>query len=246
MKEEREKVAVSKQDVQEVYTSQQNILNYRKKLEKRLEDLKYNLELHESPAYRLSSITTDEGNNDPNVGRIVGEVDDASSSSSSTTVHKDERIQEIVEEMESTRDSIARLIREQDLEYEEFLKMDVQREKERQLKKQAELDRIAQKKQRAQWLRDNLKAEPSTDEKNNNNFAITNILIRLPSGAALKRRFRTSDVIQDILDFIDSQQLIDKDYYIVTNHPKQSYNQPTMTLNDAQLYPSITLYVMEQ
>eukprot|EP00026_Physarum_polycephalum_P015379 Phypoly_transcript_16044.p1 GENE.Phypoly_transcript_16044~~Phypoly_transcript_16044.p1 ORF type:complete len:220 (+),score=38.84 Phypoly_transcript_16044:182-841(+) len=101
------------------------------------------------------------------------------------------------------------------------------------------------KKERAQQLRDNLPPEPiSTPE---NVAQITSIQIKLPNkGKPLYRKFVATDTIQHIVDYLDSTELIDKEYTLVIPYPKKMLQDLSMTMIEACLHPNATLIVQEQ
>jgi len=80
---------------------------------------------------------------------------------------------------------------------------------------------------------------------------ITQIVIRLPDGSRLQRRFLQSNNVQTIFDYINSSQptLLDIDYDLVMNFPRKVFNQEgsnDVTLKEAGLCPQASLFVQEK
>ncbi|EGC34815.1 hypothetical protein DICPUDRAFT_152924 [Dictyostelium purpureum] len=143
--------------------------------------------------------------------------------------------------IEPTRENIEsetqRIIREQDLEYLESLELDKMIEKEKELKKQREEQTKKERRDRIDNLRNNLKEEPANGIK---------ILIKLPSGMSVQRKFLISEKIQDIVDYIDSKDELKVSYYLSTNYPKAVYKDLNQTLEESNITSPTTLYITEK
>jgi len=118
---------------------------------------------------------------------------------------------------------------------------DRQREEERKQQKQQEL-----KEKKRKSISSRLPLEPDLGEKD-----ITQIVIRLPDGSRLQRRFLQSNNVQTIFDYINSSQptLLDIDYDLVMNFPRKVFNQEgsnDITLKEAGLCPQASLFVQEK
>ncbi|EGG15033.1 UBX domain-containing protein [Cavenderia fasciculata] len=175
------------------------------------------------------------------------------------TISGDEHLQENMERWKSDREILREM---QDMEYEESLAKD---KKLQQRKQEIIIDKekeVQERQNRIQWLKDNLRPEPiaaaaaadmvvgengSSSSFSSASSNISTIQIKLPSGATLKRRYLLSDTIQDIIDFVDSKEVVQKPrYYLATNIPKQQFRDTTVTIQDAQLYPQVSVYVIEE
>ncbi|KAM9960581.1 hypothetical protein ACTFIW_009724 [Dictyostelium discoideum] len=115
-----------------------------------------------------------------------------------------------------------RIIKEQDIEYYKSLETDqllkLLKEKDINDKKEEQEKLKKQKQERLQFLKLNLKSEPSIDNENS-----IKLLIKLPNGENIQRRFLKTDTINDIYDFIDSKDQISFKYSLATNYPKKVY-----------------------
>lgn len=94
---------------------------------------------------------------------------------------------------------------EQDLAFQESLEIDKQKEKQKELIKIGELERKESAKQEQEALKEKLEEkkrrlplEPGPDDAE-----CFVLVIRMPSGIRLKRRFSTNDNVQSAFDFID-------------------------------------------
>eukprot|EP01132_Coremiostelium_polycephalum_P009928 gene9928-12173_t len=165
----------------------------------------------------------------PKGGRLA-KSDDGNGSSSSSPSHMDEQTYYY-------ESRVDRIIREQDEEYEKALLCDRIREQKLKEKKEAEELKKEEHRQRILNLKKNLKPEPSEG-------TITKILIKLPDGSNLTRKYLVSDTIQDIMDFVIAQDILKtEDFNLATPVPKCVYNDPNVTLEEANLHPSASLYV---
>ncbi|KAI9355076.1 ubiquitin-related domain-containing protein [Zopfochytrium polystomum] len=153
----------------------------------------------------------------------------------------------------------ARQIREQqDLAYQASLRADqekeakareererIQREKdeEERLKRQEE-ERIEAKKKRKQALRESLPPEPAATEPE-----LARIGIRLPSGSRIIRRFRASDKVEALYDFVESLDLdpipIASDIVIAKSFPRKVLSDRYATMRESGLFPNETVVVEE-
>ncbi|KAK5575824.1 hypothetical protein RB653_006958 [Dictyostelium firmibasis] len=115
-----------------------------------------------------------------------------------------------------------RIIKEQDIEYYKSLETDqllkLLKERDNNDKKEAQEKLKKERQERIEYLKLNLKSEPSTDDENS-----IKLLIKLPNGINLQRRFLKSDILNDIYDFIDSKDQVSFNYSLSTNYPKKVY-----------------------
>jgi len=94
---------------------------------------------------------------------------------------------------------------------------------------------------------------------------VSQLLIRLPDGSRLQRRFKVSQTLQDVFDYIESQcETLDfsnadaddnsnnnnnnnsNGYELVTQFPRQSYSDTSRTLLQLQLFPQASLFLQEK
>jgi len=88
-----------------------------------------------------------------------------------------------------------------------------------------------------QLLEENLGPEPAENQP-----GITTIVLRLPSGENLQRRFFISTQFQKLKDFVQIQALpkngnkeIPENFYFVTDYPRVELKDMAQTLSDAKL-----------
>lgn len=152
-----------------------------------------------------------------------------------------------------------RLIRqEQDMAYEESLRADQEKEErareeerqrleeerqvleeERRVREEAERKAIHRQNE-LDRKRSRLPSEPREGER-----AYT-IAIRLPDGSRLTRRFRVSDTIRSIYDFVDVNEPAGLElgsYHLVTNYPRQAHPENDVTIEEAGLEAQALLFV---
>ncbi len=154
----------------------------------------------------------------------------------------------------------ARLIREQqDRAYLASLKADEEkfkRQKEEEERRQKEQeDRIKEsemkasraqsKKERIEKLKANFPPEVTSSDK-----PLTRISIRLPNGNRLIRQFEVTAKVQDLMDFIEIQDLspipFESDADIVNTYPRKVIDDMNLTLEAAGLAPNASLFVEER
>jgi len=107
---------------------------------------------------------------------------------------------------------------------------DEQREEEQQqLKRKQELER----KQRE------LPQPPAADAKDT-----TSVVVRLPNGNRLMRKFNKTDLLRHVYDFVDlSSELQPGSYHLVSSYPRQVYANQERTLGEAGLVPQAALLI---
>ena len=152
------------------------------------------------------------------------------------------------------RERERQLREEQERDYQESLRADQEKErrvaeeqaaKERQIAEERRLEeerlraeeeaRQARERRAAQ-----LPAEPAPTDKE-----ITLIVFRLLDGSKIQRRFRESDPVQIMYDFIGTKEIGVRDFNICTNLPKIVYSDRNVTLKDAKLCPKALVIVEE-
>eukprot|EP01098_Paradermamoeba_levis_P015584 TRINITY_DN799_c0_g6_i1.p1 TRINITY_DN799_c0_g6~~TRINITY_DN799_c0_g6_i1.p1 ORF type:complete len:301 (+),score=83.70 TRINITY_DN799_c0_g6_i1:591-1493(+) len=145
------------------------------------------------------------------------------------------------------REGLRRLKEEQDLAFQSSLKEDKRKEEEeerekRETKRKEEEERkvVENKKQEKQRLREQLPAEPDKTSKD-----VSHVIIRLPNGSRLERRFNSSEKLGTVYNFINSiEQEIPSPYILETPFPKQRYEDKEASLKEAGLFPKVMLYLV--
>ncbi|KAN0011823.1 hypothetical protein ACTFIU_007394 [Dictyostelium citrinum] len=140
-----------------------------------------------------------------------------------------------------------RIIREQDIEYYKSLETDqllkLLKEKDINDKKEEQEKLKKQRQERIEFLKLNLKPEPSINNKNS-----IKLLIKLPNGENIQRRFLKTDNLNDIYDFIDSKDQITFKYNLSTNYPKKVYKNDDnikSTFEELNITNLTTFYLIE-
>jgi len=73
------------------------------------------------------------------------------------------------------------------------------------------------------------------------------LVIRLTDGSRLQRRFKKTDKIQDIFNFVDASHIdLDGGYDLVSNFPRKVFVDRSITLDQAGLYPHASIFVQEK
>ncbi|KAJ3412089.1 FAS-associated factor 2 [Chytridiales sp. JEL 0842] len=161
---------------------------------------------------------------------------------------------------EKQRQEQARIIREQQEQaYAASLRADqekenrareekerLEREKQEELrKKQAREEKIEARKNRKVELRNSMVAEPALEEE-----GITKLSIRLPSGERILRRFKETDKLELLYNFVESHDLspldLEADFVIVNTYPRKVLVDQSLTLKEAGLCPSASIVVEEK
>jgi len=154
-----------------------------------------------------------------------------------------------IEQEERTRDRLLR--EEQEREFQQSLLEDQEKEKrireERQrieekqreeaYQRQEEERKKQDKIKRQEELLNKLPPEPSAGE------GVTQLIFRLSDGSRLQRRFYRTDKLQLVYDFIDSKNIEQNDYDLVTNFPLRKFDDKTKTLAELDLYPQASLFI---
>jgi hypothetical protein len=160
--------------------------------------------------------------------------------------HKDEQDERI-------RDERERIKREQDAAYQMSLELDKakrqrQTEEYEKQKREAEMEQKHEKQRlevfekRRSDARARLPTEPSEDEK------ITRIRFRMPSGEVLLRKFRTTEKLEVIIDYMTSLGYFVENHKLLTSWPRkdlysESYEK---SLEELKLCPQETLTLEER
>jgi len=147
------------------------------------------------------------------------------------------------------------LVRQQDDAFKQALEADREKEKkkkeeeERSKRQQAEAERAEKEKEfyserRKREKEEKLKQlpiEPSSAEKD-----LSLVRIFLTNGSRIQLRFRASDTLQVVFDFVDSQEPSLEKIKLVSNYPRREFLDLTPTLKDVHLYPQAVLHVEEE
>eukprot|EP00741_Cyanophora_paradoxa_P008755 tig00000140_g8476.t1 len=150
--------------------------------------------------------------------------------------------------------------RQQDMEYEESLRQDQEKElekvlrlskeeaekreaeeAERQLAEQAKAAAAAAEAaaERKRRLLASLPSEPPATDK-----GATRLMIRMPDGSRVQRRFNPTDRLQVLFDFVEGS--VEEDFAgleIVTLQPRKTYDDPAATFLDSGLHPQAAVVV---
>lgn len=150
-----------------------------------------------------------------------------------------------------------RLLRlQQEREYEESLKADQEKEKrqreeqEAQQRKKEEEEKAEQerlkKEEEAKKARQR-KAERLPSEPEAGTPETSQIAFRLIDGTRLQRRFRETETVQVLYDFVETlpQHAHLQDFALCTTLPKVFYTEKHLTLKEAKLSPKALLIVEE-
>ncbi|KAJ3298243.1 hypothetical protein HK104_010951 [Borealophlyctis nickersoniae] len=154
----------------------------------------------------------------------------------------------------------ARILREQqDEAYQASLRADQEkerraREERERLQKEKEdaervqrekLERRETKKQRKVRLRETLPPEPEASETD-----LAKLSIRFPNGERRVRRFRATDKIQLLYDYVESSDLspldLEAEFVVVNTYPRKMYTDLSITIQEAGLMPSASIIVEEK
>lgn len=144
-----------------------------------------------------------------------------------------QRVRDIDEEL--VRERRETLKKQQEDEYEQSRQADLAKERARQ-EEQDTNERLKQQRlQLQQESKARLPDEPNEIEKN-----LTTLKIRLPDDdGVLIRRFRTTDNLQILFDYLTSEGRMFGDYKLLTTYPKRDLTSvdPSQTFEQLKLYP---------
>mmetsp|Transcript_39451 Transcript_39451/g.63964 ORF Transcript_39451/g.63964 Transcript_39451/m.63964 type:complete len:453 (+) Transcript_39451:29-1387(+) len=157
------------------------------------------------------------------------------------------------------RDRDRRIREEQDRAYQESLEADRQRERK------AQEDAAREEQERLEAERESARQEADAEAKRqarahkqllleskvepDKGPGVIQILFRIPNGSRLSRRFRASDRLQEVFDFVDCQDLGIDNIGLASNFPKRTFtansNDANLTLDSAGLQGQCMLFVQE-
>ena len=142
------------------------------------------------------------------------------------------------------------LLDEQDLKYQEIVKKDLEKfekekkeieklKKEKEEKEKEELEKL----KKFELKKKNLPKEPIENEGN----GITKILFRLFDGTKIERKFRETDSIELLFDYLEVKHNLSSDKIeLFLNFPKKNYNISNiqnLTLKSENLYPKADIFI---
>jgi len=150
------------------------------------------------------------------------------------------------------RDKDRKLRQEQDLAFMQSLAVDQAKEQQilqqqrrieeekaaKEKEEQEQIEKQQQKQREREQIFRRLPYEPGLDEA-----GVTQLVVRLTDGSRVQRRFKNTDKLQVVFDFINSKDIEIEEYELVTNFPRKSFSDPNMTLEQAGLYPQASLFV---
>jgi len=153
-------------------------------------------------------------------------------------------------EEETPLGQIRKLKKEQDQAYEASLKEDqikewMQKQQEESQEEQEAIQMSIEltKMKKIQDLEKSLPSEPAVGLQN-----VTHIVIRMPDGKRLERRFLMDSKLQLLRNFIDSKTLSERvpdSYEIVTDFPKKIYSNMNSSFRESGLYPRALVSLQE-
>jgi len=138
------------------------------------------------------------------------------------------------------------LLEQQNREYLESQRRDREREEEkRRLEEEARIKVEALKRKR-----DELPEEPAADTPRGE---CSNIKFNLPNGNNLRRRFKATDLLQHVRDFVevsldDMEDNTIENFELVMNFPKKRFSRDddhSLTIKEAGLVPQAVLFVQD-
>lgn len=152
--------------------------------------------------------------------------------------------------VEETRRADRRLREEQDAAYLAALKIDQEKERERQPKKSSSVDRVpksvGKQPNKAKSASNSAETSTKADSNAGKKGEVTQILIRFPNGERREHSFLSTDKIEAIYRYIDSLGLAAVgNYRLISNFPRKVYgvDQMSMSLKDAGLHQKASLFL---
>jgi len=120
-------------------------------------------------------------------------------------------------------------------------------EREREAREAREEQERREREQNKTRARENRKLNLPTEATEKNAVLI---VVKLPDGKQVRRKFRPIDTLQTILDYVDvsqpegeALQEYAEDYVLVANFPRRVFSTPSQTLQEAGLTVSSSLFV---
>lgn len=122
---------------------------------------------------------------------------------------------------------------QQDSEFEASLAFDRAKAESRALEEHRKNQRAATREAK----RARVPAEPDAGE------GVAELVIRFPDGARVRRRFRESDTLEGVADFVEATADLDAGYDFVTPFPRKVLADRKVSLAEAGLVPKAVLVV---
>jgi len=141
---------------------------------------------------------------------------------------------------------------DQEREFQESLRADQEKErrlqeerdaKERQLEEQRRQEEMRLAEIELVRLQREQKASQLPPEPAQNEAGVTLLVFRLLDGSRIQRRFRDSDTVGTMYNFIESRDIGCRSFHICTNLPKVIYSNKEVTLKEAGLTPKALVIV---
>ena len=171
---------------------------------------------------------------DPNTGMPAGMTE----KQYEDMLLKESQRKELEEAMKADREKLQKH-REQQEEEKKRMKEELEFQERKQQQQE-------QREKRAERIKENLPDEPAEDEE-----GVTTVQFRMPHGSEVQRRFRKTDTIGLLYDYIYSLgaepgfESSSGDFVIIQNFPKKIFDDRDRTLEEEGLYPRCKLYLKE-
>lgn len=153
---------------------------------------------------------------------------------------------DVVREERINRETNRLLIQQQNREYAEALQADQARERQEQeqaARAAEEVRRVEERELRRRRKKESLDDEPDKAP------GICSVMLRLPDGTRVERRFSKEDVLEKVFDWAEVNSVDIEVACLVTTFPRKSYRYPEdagLSLEDAGLFPSAMLLLEER
>lgn len=163
-----------------------------------------------------------------------------------TSVSTHRQLLDRVREARASRERDRQIIAEQNLEYQESLRADRERERlarEEQERTEIEERRIQEREIRRRRKKETLGAEPEKGP------GICSIMLRLPNGTRVQRRFGKEDCLERVFDWAEVNSVDIEVACLVSQYPRKRYRYPEdadLTLGAAGLFPTAALMLEER
>ncbi len=151
-----------------------------------------------------------------------------------------------VREARASRARDRRIIAEQDLEYQESLRAD--RERERLAREEQERTELEEKRLQEREIRRRRKKETFGNEPEKG-IGICSIMLRLPNGTRVQRRFGKDEFLERVFDWAEVNCVDIEVACLVSQYPRKRFRYPedaNVTLDAAGLFPSAALMLEER
>eukprot|EP00127_Corallochytrium_limacisporum_P002391 Clim_evm32s119 gene=Clim_evmTU32s119 len=147
------------------------------------------------------------------------------------------------------REVTAQLRQEQDAEFLEALRQDQEKEKQRQEEERLKREAEEAEQRRLKELEEMRaqKGQSLPDEPAEDSPGVIKILVRLPQGGRLTRRFLPENTLQQVHDWVHSKEPGTDDFHLCTNFPKKIYTdeEHTVPIGDLGLSGNVMLLLQD-